>query len=166
MRAFHAGLTKQPAYRPSVIALISRGQTGHTIRTQSVTLPQEHSIRQFAQRLCCTIMVTRHRSLRKKYTWLVQSIFPASSASEIRARTSPPMSAGEIVFSSTKITPPCDRSSSAQSFRNGGIVLPSYLTKLKRCFAASNKQTESSLPRKFPLSHRAIGWTTSDRFLR
>jgi hypothetical protein len=67
----------------------------------------------------------RQRPLRKKYTWLVQSIPPASSTSEIRARTSPPMSAGEIVFSSTNITPPWDRSSSAQSFNNGGIILRS-----------------------------------------
>jgi hypothetical protein len=48
----------------------------------------------------------RQRTLRKKYTWLVQSISPTLAASELRARTSPPRSAGEIVFSSTKITPP------------------------------------------------------------
>jgi hypothetical protein len=50
--------------------------------------------------------VTRQRPLRKKYTWLDQSIPPTSAASESSARTSPPMSAGESVFSSTKITPP------------------------------------------------------------
>ena len=102
----------------------------------------------------------RQRPLRKKYTWLVQSIPPALSASEIRARTSPPISAGEIVFSSTNITPPWDRPSSAQSFNNGGIVLRSYVTRVKRCFAASNRQTESSFPRKFPLSHCTMEWIT------
>src|SRR5580704_2526755 len=88
------------------------------------------------------IEVRPQRALRKKYTWLVQSISPASPAREIRARTSPPMSAGEIVFSSTKITPPWGRSSSAQSFSNGGIVLRSYVTRVNRRFAASSRQTE------------------------
>jgi hypothetical protein len=118
-------LGKTDNYGLSVIALISRGQIWHTTHTQSAKLSQEHGEGEIADSLCRTIVLRRQRPLRKKYTWFVQSISPASPASAIRARTSPPMSAGEIVFSSTKITLPWDRSASTQSFSNGGIVLRS-----------------------------------------
>src|SRR5579864_4599591 len=61
----------------------------------------------------------------KKYTRSIQSHFPVSLNNCNNARTRPPMSAGEIVFSSTKTTPPCRRPSSAQILSNGGIVLRS-----------------------------------------
>src|ERR1035437_7273759 len=44
---------------------------------------------------------------RRKQILLVQSQFPVSLASLVRAQTKPPISAVEIVFSSTKTTPPC-----------------------------------------------------------
>lgn len=53
---------------------------------------------------------------------LAHSHFPATFARSINENTNPPISAGEIVFSSTKITLPCDRPSSAQNSRNGGMV--------------------------------------------
>lgn len=76
------------------------------------------------------------------------------------------MSAGEIVFSSTKITPPWLRCSSAQSFSRGGIVLRSCVTRVRPCLAASSRQAESSFPRKSPPSHSAIQCTTNDRLRR
>ena len=43
----------------------------------------------------------------------------------LKARTRPPVSDGDMVFSSTKIAPPCFRSSSDQALSNAGIVLRS-----------------------------------------
>src|SRR6516164_2789979 len=60
-----------------------------------------------------------HRS--RKQTRLVQSHFPVPITRFERARTWPPMSAGEIVFSSTKVTPPWFRPASAQVLSSGGI---------------------------------------------
>src|SRR5215510_4517934 len=65
---------------------------------------------------------------RKKQTRLVQSHFEVFFERLSKARMSPPVSDGEMVFSSTKITPPCFRSSSAQTLSSGGIVLRSYVT--------------------------------------
>ena len=92
---------------PPVIALIREVRSGtqlaHTVPACARTRHGE-----IAHRMACRVVARGQRPLRKKYTWLVQSISSASPASEIRARTSLPMSAGEIVFSSTKITPPPD----------------------------------------------------------
>src|SRR5437773_11805967 len=65
------------------------------------------------------------RQRRKKHTRLVHSQFAVFLERLLKARTRPPVSDGEMVFSSTKITPPCSRSSSAQAFSKGGIVLRS-----------------------------------------
>src|SRR6185437_3220182 len=62
---------------------------------------------------------------RRKQTRFVQSHFPVSFDSLVKARTKPPISAGEMLFSSTKMTPPCSRPSSAQALRSRGIVLRS-----------------------------------------
>src|SRR5439155_10698935 len=63
------------------------------------------------------------RQRRKKHTRLVHSQFALFLERLLKARTRPPVSDGEMVFSSTKIIPPCSRSSSAQAFSKGGIVL-------------------------------------------
>src|SRR6266480_3725728 len=65
------------------------------------------------------------RQRRKKQTRLVQSHLVVSLERSVKARTRPPVSDGEMVFSSTKITPPCFRSSSTQALSNGGIVVRS-----------------------------------------
>ena len=103
---------------------------------------------------------------RKKQTRSVQSHLPVSLTNWISARTRPPMSAGEMVFSSTKITPPCFRPSSAHVLSSGGMVLRSKVTSVNRSVAASSKQAESSWPRKLPFSHSAIQCTTSERLRR
>ena len=61
------------------------------------------------------------------------------------------VSDGEMVFSSTKTTPPCFRSSSAQALSNGGIVLRSYVTNVHPCMAACGRQAESCLSEEFSL---------------
>src|ERR1035438_5288057 len=93
---------------------------------------------------------------RRKQILLVQSQFPVSLDSLVKAQTKPPISAGEIVFSSTKTTPPCVRPSSAQFLSRGGIVLRSYVTSVNPWAAASPKQGESACPRKCPFSHSTI----------
>src|SRR6516162_1914096 len=62
---------------------------------------------------------------RNKQTRFVQSHFEAFRDRLLKPRIRPPLSEGEMVFSSTKITPPCLRPSSPQVLRSGGIVLRS-----------------------------------------
>ncbi len=107
-----------------------------------------------------TILMVPQR--RRKQTRLVQSHFAVFLERLLKARTRPPVSAGEMVFSSTKITPPCFRSSSAQALSNGGIVLRSYVTSVNPCAAASCKQAESCCPKNSPSSHSAIQETTTN----
>jgi len=57
---------------------------------------------------------------RKKQTRLIQSHLAVFLARSLKARTMPPVSDGEMVFSSTKITPPCFRSSSPAGFKQRG----------------------------------------------
>src|SRR5690348_12504502 len=61
----------------------------------------------------------------KKQIRSLQSHFTVLSQRALRTRTRVPTSDGGIVFSSTKINPPCLLPSSAQVLSNGGIVLRS-----------------------------------------
>jgi hypothetical protein len=106
------------------------------------------------------------RQRRKKQTRLVQSHLAVFLERSLKARTRPPVSDGEMVFSSTKITPPCFRSSSPQALSNGGMVLRSYVTNVNPCAAACCKQAESCCPKNSPCSHSAIQETTSRRLRR
>jgi hypothetical protein len=56
------------------------------------------------------------RQRHRKEIRFVQSHFPISFDSLVSAQTRPPISVREMVFSSTKTTTPCFRSSSAQNF--------------------------------------------------
>jgi hypothetical protein len=103
---------------------------------------------------------------RKKQTRLVQSHLPVFLKRLLKALTRPPVSDGDMVFSSTKITPPCFRSSSAQALSNGGIVLRSQVTSVNRCTAACCRQAESCCPKNSPSSHSAKQETTSSRLRR
>src|SRR5271166_1911161 len=103
---------------------------------------------------------------RKKHTRSVHSHLRVSLNRCSNAPTNPPMSAGEMVFSSTKMTPPCLRPASAQVFSNSGMVRRSEVTSVSRCREASSKQAESSWPRKSPFSHSTSECTTSDRLRR
>jgi len=102
--------------RSSVVALLSKSNLAQRAA-------HEHTLREVADRLCDRVYVL---ASAPQEVHLVGPIhFFRLPASEMSARVSPAMSACEMVFSSTKITPPWDRSSSAQSFSNGGIVLRS-----------------------------------------
>jgi len=121
-------------------------------------------------RMAARVVLARGRrkfaQRRKKQTRSVQSHFAVSLKRLLKARTRPPISAGEIVFSSTKITPPCFRSSSPQALSSGGIVLRSYVTSVNPCAAAYCKQAESGCPKNSPSFHSARQLTASDRSRR
>src|SRR5580704_17150538 len=102
----------------------------------------------------------------KKQTRLVQSHLAVFLKRLLKARTRPPVSDGDMVFSSTKITPPCFRSSSAQALSNMGIVLRSWVTNVNPCAAACCRQAESCCPKNSPSSHSAKQETTSSRLRR
>src|SRR6267154_5006018 len=74
--------------------------------------------RQAQPSMNATTLMLRQR--RKKQTRLVRSHFAVFLESSLKARTRPPISDGEMVDSSTRITPPCFRSSSAHALSNGG----------------------------------------------
>src|ERR1700756_697573 len=68
---------------------------------------------------------------RKKQIRSVQSHFAVFRERSVRLRMRPPASDGEMVLSSTKITPPCFRCCSTQVLSSRGIGLRSYLTSVK-----------------------------------
>src|SRR6185312_12881891 len=92
----------------------------------------------------------------RKQTRSVQSHFARSRHSLLNARARVPTSDGGILFSSTKITPPCRRFSSAHVLSNGGMVLRSYVTSVRCCAAASLRHSESGRPKNSPLSHSTM----------
>lgn len=96
----------------------------------------------------------------------VQFHFAVSLARFARALTWPPMSPGEMVFSSMKMTPPWLRCSSAQALSSGGIVLRSYVTRVNPRVAACSRHAESSSPKNRPFSQSTMQWTVNDRWRR
>ena len=70
------------------------------------------------------------------------------------------MSAGEMVFSSTKMTPTCRRSCSAQVLSSGGMVRRSVGHEgepLCRCFAKARSVLLPEEDSVFPFRHTADG---------
>jgi transposase len=72
---------------------------------------------------CCNSAIkTVKMRQRRNVTRFVHSQLPASSCTLAKAVTNSPVSAGEMAFSSTKMTPPCRHSSSNQALRMVGII--------------------------------------------